>query len=591
MILIRICSGLKNLHEYKYHQKSVTLNRYSEYISTGNKEIMKDIDFDCLFELLEQQFKLYIKNIINAPINIEVEFWAKCINSPEHRIDVFSENAIRIKRVKRTDILADNHHNYVWNGFKLRSTSKEISLSLECSRCKSKQFKQLNLYKSDAFYLEKQVKNKIMFMVDSIFLINKNFFDQKYIKSCSSAYRYLEFNPNGINMIKKEEIAKFLDHLKIQAIKMEDAQKILLITYKYYDGLGLIDNFSKERHINVNKRYALGEYRNSFSVLHGKFIILNNGYAIDSLGLNILRPSDSLERQKLSGTYQWFTSCSKTLDGAYFEKHYPPQPEYQIERAFLGLGRNPSNFWHNTIEYMPKIWQFLSQSEPSQNVLIDHQQRETLQELIEAYRVEFKTKFHILSDSSVMVNKIDFGEWPVNSGECNLIPMKNRITFDKRLLQDYSDYVLEKAESSNIFEFDKVLILRKKNNRQLRRKKLLNYFCKVKGYKIIYPEDFSYFQQVNIFRNVKFLAVESGASLANIMFCRKLLMLYIIRPDNLQNDMTVHELLAEHLALNYKTLLVKPIRKRRPLESIENYSQTGGVVGIRELIMFHKYIK
>lgn len=561
---------------------------YLQFILTGQYEFYEKISsFKALYNELNTEFESLIDSLIEKEIIFQVELWAKCLINPRHKIKINGDYDY-YSRKTRKDIKLEDSKNNIRNGFEFWSVTSIVEIELSCERCKSKVKRRIDLYEVDSYYLDKKRSVNIEFIIDSSGILIEGYQKKEILERLFYAYLYLEFNPKAITEICDNKLGMLIKRLIVMSTNNWNAQKIILIIFKFHN---FNEKTAKYKYL-ISKRVI--QVSQSFldlqraPLLQKDIIVLSNGYIVDKNYLHVLRESDKLHISKLSGTYQKFTSCQVTSEYAYLETKFKKELESIQSQVFIGFGKNSNNFWHNGIEYLPIIWEFTQQN--SLKILITNEQFIQYKQILDDLRSDFQTTFVVLKDEALKIKGAVVKDWTVNTAENSFIPMKKRIFYDTELLRAYSDYILSKSRASLNQKFDKIIIPRKKGSRNLKRLRVILWVSHLLKFKVIYPEKLSLYDQIEIFRNARVIIAEGGAALANLIFCRNLKDLLILQPDNIYNDKSVHQILAESLRLKYKIIKCKPMRSRKYLENSEYYAQVGGRVSLINMLKILKFM-
>ena len=231
-------------------------------------------------------------------------------------------------------------------------------------------------------------------------------------------------------------------------------------------------------------------------------------------------------------------SLAKHQTGKYILATYN-ESGIVIEKAISLLGWRPDNYYHFTLEIISRL-PFADEIEEYRNwpVLID----------------ECVMRIPQLRDLTAGMNKLGHPIIEVKPRQAVRVKRLLYISYDMWMPHNYragakqypSDYLFSASVTSNIrkYLFEKypipekpqnlrVFLSRKKcgNQRLLNADKVEAFFAG-KGFTIIYPEELSFAEEVQLFQNACLIVGPTGAALTNLIYCRENTTVAIIAPES-----------------------------------------------------------
>jgi len=198
-----------------------------------------------------------------------------------------------------------------------------------------------------------------------------------------------------------------------------------------------------------------------------------------------------------------------------------------IDEAVFLLGFASFNYFHFTIELMSKL-KFIDSHEEYHHIpiLIDEivLKIPQLKQLFQAMNKYNHQIIPIEKQRRYMVKRLIYpsdSSWmPINVKDD--VSLKDEdFMVAKEGIEYVQQTVLKKINSNTnklIATNRKIFISRKHNKRLINEEEVIELFLK-NGFEIIYPEEFSFKEQVEMFSNAKYVAGTTGAAFTNIIYC------------------------------------------------------------------------
>lgn len=207
----------------------------------------------------------------------------------------------------------------------------------------------------------------------------------------------------------------------------------------------------------------------------------------------------------------------------------------EIDKAFFLGGNGSWNYYHWTIEIIPKLKYFLSLNLNTENIKIilpAHVKHiksfSVMLEILLGSRFDF---VYISKDQIAKVQKLYIVTTPsnivfnprknANFGADFLYFDKISIDFLRNSILFSSQYKLFLKTYKNKFEGKKIFLARKEQlSRQYNQNDVKNLVAKY-GFVSVFLEELSFFEQIYLFQNIEFLIGASGAAWTNLIYVNK----------------------------------------------------------------------
>lgn len=215
-----------------------------------------------------------------------------------------------------------------------------------------------------------------------------------------------------------------------------------------------------------------------------------------------------------------------------YKKRYEP---IFIDKAFFLGGNGSWNYYHWTIEIIPKLKYFLSSNISNQDIKIilpTHAKNIKSFSVMLEIILESSFEFVYLSkDQIANVQQLYIITTPSNiviNSKKNISFSMDFLYFDKKSINFLRDAVVSSSqydiflkENTSRLKIRKVFLARKENLfRKYNQDEVIGLVAKF-GFESIYLEDLSFFEQVYLFQNVDFLIGASGAAWTNLIYVNK----------------------------------------------------------------------
>jgi len=251
-----------------------------------------------------------------------------------------------------------------------------------------------------------------------------------------------------------------------------------------------------------------------------KDIIISPGFCLVQNDMYLIADySSHPQNEEVSGLYQYISSgvSSNKVLGTFSS-----EISMTVDKGILIAGRNSSNFFHWLIEYLPRLKTIDAlKLDTDYKLIIPNNLPPQLLSALNCVNERFEV-VEIDPITSIQVKELIVPSFHT------YIPDRYDIPFWKSSLLSYDhldfikELILNKLnQSPSGRSFNKIYLSRRSNKaRQITNKKSVEkVFTKFK-YEIIYPEDFSFLEQVNIFRSAIHIAGPGGAAFTNLIFCK-----------------------------------------------------------------------
>lgn len=223
----------------------------------------------------------------------------------------------------------------------------------------------------------------------------------------------------------------------------------------------------------------------------------------------------------VAGTWEYVWGYRKEDNKALVG--YPFVREAPLNEAILLSGRCSRNYFHWLIEYIPKAWAIeqlgLDKSIP---VIIDSrlysQQREALEIFLKGRPV-----FEFDHQTMLNVDRLWIPSIPTHMPDDFVDPywMNSAVSsVHMRFLQEKVIPLVDQLPPM-VRPMPKIYLSRREyGGRKLTNEKRLEAVFVQNGFAVVYPEQMSFLQQAQLFRQAKAIAGPGGAAFTNVLFCR-----------------------------------------------------------------------
>lgn len=234
---------------------------------------------------------------------------------------------------------------------------------------------------------------------------------------------------------------------------------------------------------------------------------------------------------------------------------------------FIG-GNGVYNYYHWLIEIAPKIL-LLTQEILNQynikDIILDESIKNTssLKEILDIFIKHKKIKLNIIYKNiskDIFIKKLYYinnrNNFVFNS--INVLSATNKSCYCPELIQAIREACFGYSnEIKTPIDYKKIFLMRKEGSvRSYNQEETINFFSTY-GFQAIYLEDYSFLEQVNIFRNAEFIVGPSGAAWSNIIFCQPNTMALSWLPNTL-SDFSVFSTLAHIVKCNMQFIFAEP---------------------------------
>lgn len=192
----------------------------------------------------------------------------------------------------------------------------------------------------------------------------------------------------------------------------------------------------------------------------------------------------------------------------------------EIEEGFFLGGNGSWNWYHYMIEILPK---FLLFNNLPKTLLVSEVvlQFPTMQSVLDIFLqnkskivyLKRNTTYHV--KSLLYIN--DFNHLQFNRFDDKILGIGT--FFNTEILNNFSNYILNYISNNTNFP-ERVFLYRKNTHRMASNQDDLKIFLESQGFISICMEEINFYDQVNVFRNAKFIIGISGAAWTNLIFCR-----------------------------------------------------------------------
>lgn len=209
--------------------------------------------------------------------------------------------------------------------------------------------------------------------------------------------------------------------------------------------------------------------------------------------------------------------------------------ELEIDKAFFVGGNGSWNYYHWTIEIISKLKYFLSKKNIDKDIKIifpiHAKNIESFSTMVEILLSNKFETYYIDNSKIIKVRELYIVTTPSNvvyNTKYGKEFENNFLFFDKESINYVRNSILNSQQYNNFLnssnkkqKFLKVYLARKKHTvRGYNHEKVLEVAIR-HGFQPIYLEELSFFNQVYLFQNVKYIIGASGAAWTNIIFMRK----------------------------------------------------------------------
>uniref|UniRef100_UPI000AC9A57D glycosyltransferase family 61 protein n=1 Tax=Endozoicomonas arenosclerae TaxID=1633495 RepID=UPI000AC9A57D len=254
-----------------------------------------------------------------------------------------------------------------------------------------------------------------------------------------------------------------------------------------------------------------------------------------------------MKNVKLHGENKHFYACAQ--DGSYFDEEnsarlakstritYFKKTIKKINRAIiLPIPHAPSNYYHSLSEMVYGL-HLINRFDSNLPIIYSQDKFGLLQEVADRMSID-PSRFYSIDQVSDSIIENAFS---IISGH---------FYWDTNFFKFFRSLVKDKTETSR-----KVYVSRKKSSRSLKNESNIENILSSNGFDIIYSEELSIKEQIELFASVDILISSHGAGLSNIAFMKKGTSLIEIFED--QSIVTHFYFRSRHNDMNYVPIFAK----------------------------------
>ncbi|MBV1758114.1 MAG: glycosyltransferase family 61 protein [Dethiosulfatibacter sp.] len=367
--------------------------------------------------------------------------------------------------------------------------------------------------------------------------------------------RSILYEKARVELYNKQSLKEYckINHLKLDVLEEEKSRDVFIP--KYYDN-------SDESQIASFKSPQIYTVKlTSVYVIGGSSFILKEKWALYDMF-----DMDTDNRFDL----RFGSIVSISNKGEVAVKSHETE-NVKLEKGIFLIGFGSFNYYHLTIELMSKF-KYIDENESLDNypIIVDdvalaipqfkalvHSLNESRREIIPLKK---NTKYEVVE----MVYISDVSWMPINVKSSSGLTNE-----DCRVSKECIVYLRNKVMKSNKVTFPseqnlKLFISRKSSFLQrLSNETDVASLFKSYGFKVVYPEELSLKEQVELFANAGIVAGTTGAALTNIIYCRPGTTFVSIIPK--EYNFNVYSTIANYLGINSLYLDAKIIKKGRKI--------------------------
>lgn len=275
--------------------------------------------------------------------------------------------------------------------------------------------------------------------------------------------------------------------------------------------------------INVKKpEICLYRFENAKVHIESSHVILKNLIVMERLP-HVLLGYCNYSTGFINGHNEFFALQKQSYDSI------------KIEKAFFLGGNGSWNYYHWTIEIIPKLKYFLSSNLSTENIKIiipahvkNIKSFSVMLEVLLGNRFQFiyLTKnqiaevsqlYTITTPSNIVINC----KKNISFGADFLYFDKESIEFLRKSILLSIQYKRFSGEFQNKFKSRKIFLARKESLvRKYNQDEVISLVAEF-GFESIFLEDLSFFEQIYLFQNIDFLIGASGAAWTNLIYAKK----------------------------------------------------------------------
>ena len=289
-------------------------------------------------------------------------------------------------------------------------------------------------------------------------------------------------------------------------IKRGDASSKLIFKEEIY-------NLKQSRDIN-NKKFKylpVGKYK----IPNYNIFTISNG--IVKAGTNNIFSKDG--RQITGINFQDLTfDCEGIFPIRDIDSHY-----FNKSLVVLGVGALEANYSHAWTELAARAYAIKLSEIKYDKILIDKETK-FIKEILKLIGLQEDKIIFSNNYRYIKARKLIYPEM-INNFKQYFI--NGIFVYHRKFLPSWINYLYEdvsrKVYGVNLnYDFEKIYISRRnKLEREITNEKELIIYLKKKGFKVIYFEDYSIYEQINIMKCARQVIAIHGAGLVNINFCKK----------------------------------------------------------------------
>ncbi len=247
--------------------------------------------------------------------------------------------------------------------------------------------------------------------------------------------------------------------------------------------------------------------------------------------------SDACMYDKKEGRYNiGGGSLAKYKNGKYIFATFRENGR-TVEKAISMLGWRPDNYYHFTFEIISRL-AFVEQTEKYRSwpILIDSCVLETeqLRDLLQCMNFYGHPVISVGARERVYVKEllyISYNMWMPHNFREGAAQYPSDYLFSPTVVGNIRQYVLDKYTDQEEHGSRIFLSRRKCENQRLINAKEIEELFVEAGFKVIYPEELSFEEEVKVFQSANVIVGPTGAALTNVVYCRRNTLIAIIAPE------------------------------------------------------------
>lgn len=231
-----------------------------------------------------------------------------------------------------------------------------------------------------------------------------------------------------------------------------------------------------------------------------------------------------------------------TSSVALSPRHRRSGPSHRLEHAITINGRVPDNYWHQIIEYIPRL--FSDQLPDSDVVLASASRYRAVREAALIASGKGRSVIFLEEHQSARVDELVVPGFHTAVWDTQWKDPSKTTEFHHQPLIAFRHHVLEhlKVAPQEIISLpEKIYIRRQSHYRNLLNLKEIEDFVLTRGFKIVELAGLGFLQQVQLFRQARVLVGVGGAHWANCLFLRPNTQVVNIESKQMSSVSRLHE--------------------------------------------------